>query len=145
MPTTLGNPYSLDWRGNPPHMLQPDIPVWYRFLEVYGASFLSLWYDVLLGGPPLTPQDELDPMKRMWRANLAKRADAIAELSREIWIIEVTADPGLRSIGQLQTYRLLWIRDPKIQKPEKMVLVAETIEPDLLDAASSYGILNIII
>jgi len=140
MPTHLGETYSLDWRGNPPHMLTPDIPVWYRFLETYGAPFINLWYDCLLGAPLLTPEQEADPIQRMWRQNLARRADAIAELENELWIIEVADDPGLRSIGQLFTYRILWIRDPVIPKPEKLILVSERIEPNLLDGASSYGI-----
>ncbi|GAG91505.1 unnamed protein product [marine sediment metagenome] len=139
MPTYLGRPYNLDWRGDPPHMLARDIPVWYRFLEKWGFQFISLWYDCLLGGPVLTDQEKKDPMKRMWRINLAKRADAISELENELWIIEVSADPGLRAIGQLQTYRVLWLRDPKIIKPERLILVSETIQNDLLDVAGTYG------
>lgn len=140
MPTILGKPYSLDWRGNPPHMLAPDVPVWYRFLDTYRRFFISLWYDVLLGARALTLEEETDPMKRMWRQHTARRADALVELRDQIWIIEVADDPGLRSIGQLLSYRVLWIRDPPIQKPEKLVLVGERIETNLLDAASSYGI-----
>lgn len=140
MPTDLGKRYSLDWRGDPPHMLKPDIPVWYRFLAMYGAPFLNLYYDCALGGPFLSPDQEKDKMQLMWRTLLVKRADAIAELENEVWIIEVSSDPGLRAIGQLQSYRVLWIRDPKLSKPEKMVLVAQTIEQDLLDVAGTYGI-----
>lgn len=140
MPTDLGRPYSLDWRGDPPHMLTQDVPVWYRFLEKWGSGFLNLYYDCLLGGPYLSPEEKKDPMKWMWRVNLAKRADAIAELDNELWIIEVAPDPGLRIIGQLQTYRVLWLRDPKINKIEKMILVSETPNEDLFDAASMLGI-----
>ena len=77
--TTLGDKYAVGWRGRPPHMLQADIPVWWRFLETYGREITALFYDCLLGGVDLTPADVLDPMKRMWRATTAKRADAIAE------------------------------------------------------------------
>ncbi len=140
MATLLGNPYSVTWRGNPPHMLMPDVPVWYRFLKTYGMLFLKLYYDSLIGAPRLTPREEKDGMLRMWRQNTARRTDAITELENEVWLIEVADDPGLRSIGQLLAYRVLWIRDPVIAKPEKLVLVAETIEKNLLDAASSYGI-----
>jgi len=141
MPTDLGKPYALDWRGDPPHLLQRDIPVWYRFLEKGGSGFLNLYYDCLLGGPFLDAEEKKDPLKWMWRVNLAKRADAIAELKDEVWIIEVAPDPGLRVIGQLQTYRALWLRDPKINKLERMILVSEVPNEDLFDAASTYGIL----
>ncbi len=141
MPTTLGQEFRLDWRGRPPHMLDPDVPVWYRFLERHGAPFVALYYDVLLGGPWLTPEQEQDPMQRMWRANTAKRADALAELENELWIIEVSAYPGLRAMGQLAVYNALWKEDPKINKPVRLVLVAERIDNDLGAAIAAAGML----
>lgn len=141
MPTELGRSYALTWRGKPPHMLPTDIPVWYAFLEKWGSPFINLYYDCLLGGPELTPEESGDPMKKMERYLASKRADAIAELDNEVWIIEVTFDAGLRSLGQVQTYRTLWIRDTVVMKPEKCVLVCRRISPDFLDAATMYGIL----
>lgn len=141
MPTRLGKNYSIMWRGNPPHMLDSDIPVWYRFLEVYGHLFQKLWYDVSVGGPNYTEKELQDPLKRMWYLNLAKRLDAVAELRTETWLIEVSSDPGLRAIGQLQSYQILWNMDPKVRKPEKLVLVAGTIENDLLTVASTLSFL----
>lgn len=121
-------------------MLQPDVPVWYRFLEIWGNIFINLYYDCLLGGPFLTQEQERDPMQRMWRANTSKRADAIAELPGEVWIIEVAQRPGLRAIGQLMTYLALWTEDIRILKPEIPVLVCELIDTDLIAAAAKYGI-----
>lgn len=140
MPTSLGRPYSLEWRGNPPHMLKPDIPVWWRFLAKYGDPIKNLYYDCLLGGPYLTPEELKDPLKRDWQAISSKRADAICEFTDQVWIVEVSAEPGLRAIGQLQTYHALWMRDPKIAKIEKMVLVGERVDSDLLDAAGTFGL-----
>jgi len=140
VPTDLGQTYSLDWRGDPPHMLKVDVPIWYRFLEKYGAPFLKLYYDCLLGGPFLTPEQMKDPYLKDYRLLNSKRADAIAELKDQVWIIEVAKEPGLRALGQVQVYRALWLRDPKIMKPEKVVLVADRINPDLLDAAGMYGV-----
>jgi len=140
VPTDLGQTYSLDWRGDPPHMLKVDVPIWYRFLEKYGAPFLKLYYDCLLGGPFLTPEQMKDPYLKDYRLLNSKRADAIAELKDQVWIIEVAKEPGLRALGQVQVYRALWLRDPKIMKPEKVVLVSDRINPDLLDAAGMYGV-----
>ena len=93
----------------------------------------------------MTAKELSDPLKKMWRGLLVKRADAIVELEKELWIIEVSADPGLRSIGQLLSYGHLWTRDPKLDKPHKLVLVSGTIEEDLLDVVSSYGVLTFIV
>jgi len=121
-------------------MLPKDIPVWYRFLEKYGQPFIRIYYDVLLGGPFLTPEQEKDPFMRDWRYVTAKRMDVLAELRTEIWIIEVVHDCGMRSLGQVQTYHALWLQDPKIDKPPVKVLVAETIDEDLLSSAGVQGI-----
>ncbi len=140
MPTELGHRFLTSWRGHPPHMLEPDIPVWFRFLDKYGDLFSALYYDCLLGGPWLTPEQKLDPMQVMWRHNTSKRADAIAELISEVWIIEVSAYPGLRAMGQLQTYQFLWNEDPQIDKTPRMLMVAERIDTDL---AATMGKFNV--
>jgi len=139
MPTILHRPFPLDWRGKPPHMLAPDIPVWYRFLEKKLFDFQALYYDCLLGAPTLTEEQELDPIKRMWRFNTSKRADVIAITPLSLLIIEVADDPGLRAIGQLQVYRTLWLQDPVILLPERLILVCERIDPHLLSATQQYG------
>ena len=139
MPTILGKPFLTSWTGRPPHMLLPDVPVWYRFVEKMGGLFEKLYYDSFLGGPTLTAEEELDPMKRMWRANTAKRTDAIVETINEVWLIEVSNYPGMRAVGQLHTYQALWIEDPKIIKPEKMVLVCERLDTDIGAACGKFG------
>lgn len=145
MPTELGEPYSKQWRGDPPHMLKRDVPIWYRFLDKYGAPFTNVYYDVLLGGPFLTQEDRKDPLKRDWRYLTAKRMDALAELREEIWLIEAANAAGMRSLGQCQTYLELWLMDPKLEKPARKVLVAQTIDDDLLTAAAAMGILTFLV
>lgn len=139
MPTILKRPFSVDWRGKPPHMLAPDIPIWYRFLDKWGGLFLKLYYDSFLGGPALTPEEEKDWTKRMWRDITAKRPDAIAETENEVWLIEVSNNPGMRAIGQLLTYQTLWLEDPKIAKIERMVLVCAVLDTDIGAAAGKFG------
>jgi len=111
-----------------------------RFLNLWGWQFQKLYYDCLLGGPHLTPEEEKDPIKKMWRANTSKRADAIAELEHEVWIIEVAKHPGLRALGQVLVYRSLWMEDPKILKPEQLILVCDILDTDLGAAAAMNGI-----
>ncbi len=140
MPTELGRSFSIDYRGRPPHMLDQDIPVWYRFLDDYGHMFQKLYYDVFVGGPWYSKEKLSDPMFYMWRALTSKRIDALAETEKELWLIEVSKDPGLRAVGQLAVYGKLWAEDPKIDKPVKLVLVSAVVDPDLLSAAASFGI-----
>ena len=145
MPTTLKRPYSLDWRGDPPHMLPPDIPIWWRFLEKWRHEIKTLYYDCLLGGPFFTEEELLDPIKKSWQYVNAKRPDAIAETENEVWIIEVAANPGLRAMGQLIAYQALWLEDPKIAKIERPVLIVETLDTDLGAAAAKMGALIFVV
>ena len=145
MPTTLKRPFSLDWRGDPPHMLPPDIPVWWRFFDTWKHEIKRLWYDCLLGGPFLTEEEEKDPLKKSWRYVNSKRPDAIVETEEEVWIIEVAANPGLRAIGQLIAYQNLWQEDPKIEKIDRAVLVVETLDTDLGAAAARMGALIFVV
>ncbi len=140
MPTNLGKTFEITWRGRPPHMLDQDIPVWYRFLEKYGDLFINLYYDVFVGGPWYSKEKLKDPMFFMWRALNAKRIDALGETKTELFLIEVNTNPGLRAVGQLQVYGKLWAEDPKINKPVKLVLVCASVDPDLLASAASLGI-----
>lgn len=140
MPTIMGKPYDIYWRGRPPHMLRPDHPVWYRFLDKWGHIFTGLYYDVLLGGPTLTPEELKDPFKIMWRATTSKRADAIGITESEVWIIEVAAEQEMRALGQLMTYMTLWEEDPKFNLINIPVLVCETIDPDIIASAVRFGV-----
>jgi len=140
MPTELGKTFSIDYRGRPPHMLDQDIPVWYRFLESYGDMFINLYYDVFVGGPWYSKKKLEDPLFYMWRALTAKRIDAMGETEKELFLIEVSSDPGLRAIGQIQVYAMLWAEDPKINKPIIKTLVCAVVDPDLLSAAATYDI-----
>jgi len=139
MPTDLGPPYSPTWRGKYPHMLKEDIPIWDRFLSQNASLFQRLYYDVRLGGVLQVPLEKADTMQRMYYNVTAKRIDALAELEKEIWIIEVSSKPGLRAIGQLQTYMALWWEDPKITKPAVGMLIARAIDSDLERALTFYG------
>jgi len=141
MPTELGQPYMQSWRGHYPHMLDADRPVWDRFLDRNPNFFERIYYDVRLGGVYPGPEYGDETMRRMFWMNTAKRIDALGELKDEIWIIEVAATPGLRAVGQLQTYMALWWEDPKIPKPVKPVLVCEHIDDDLKRSLEFYGML----
>ena len=126
-------------------MLEPDIPVWWRFFDLWKHEIKRLWYDCLLGGPFLTEEEEKDPIKKSWRYVNSKRPDAIAELENEVWIIEVSANPGLRALGQIVAYQTLWQEDPKIEKIDKAVLVVETLDTDLGAAAAKLGALIFVV
>jgi len=141
MPTTLGEPYSPLWRGRPPHMLPEDVGIWNKFLDQNAHLFQRIYYDVRIGGIYPGPEYGDEKMRKMYYDNTAKRIDALGELEKELWIIEVALTPGLRATGQVMSYLALWFDDPKIMKPAKAVLVCQGIDDDLRRAMDIYGVL----
>lgn len=139
MPTMLGPPYSVLWRGRYPHMLPEDIPIWNRRLDLDAHLFERVFYDVRLGGVLDPDPTHPEKMREMYYNVTAKRIDVLAELKDEIWIIEVASKPGLRALGQLMTYVGLWYDDPKINKKAVGVLVAQAIDSDLRRSLEIYG------
>jgi hypothetical protein len=120
-----------------------DWPVWERFLVKYGDQIKNLYYNVRVGGKPLDTTNIAPEMVKMWFATTAKRIDAIAEFEKEIWLIEVADNPGLRAVGQLATYVTLYAEDPKFPLPAIAVLVATSIDPDLTKTMALYGMRSI--
>ena len=131
MPTDLGEPFEITWRGDPQQMLPADVPLWHRFLDRYASNFERFFYNVRVGGPDVSKIEGDEVLKRMWYLNTAKRIDAIGEKENELWIIEVASSPYLRAVGQMLTYRFLWNLDPKINKPVKDVLLCYYLDSDL--------------
>jgi hypothetical protein len=143
MPTDLGEPFEVTWRGNPQQMLPSDVPLWYNFVDKKGRQFFRFYYNVRVGGPDISKIQGDEAIKRMWYLNTAKRIDVIAEKSEEIWIIEVASSPYLRAVGQCLSYKFLWEEDPKIAKPAKMVLLCYYLDSDLERILKRYGVMVI--
>jgi len=145
MPTELGEPFDITWRGSPQQMLPPDVPLWHAYLDKAAGQFLRFYYNVRVGGPDMSNVRADEAMKRMWYASTAKRIDAIGEKENEIWIIEVAASPYLRAAGQCLSYKFLWEEDPKIDKPARAVLLCYFLDSDLKRILEYYKVLIITI
>jgi len=140
MPTDLGEPFDITWRGDPQQMLPPDVPLWHLFLDRYAGNFERFFYNVRVGGPDMSKVVADEAMKKMWYDINAKRIDAIGEKEKEIWIIEVSSRPDLRTVGQCISYPFMWEQDRKIEKAVRMVLVCYFIDTDLKRILKHYGV-----
>jgi hypothetical protein len=140
MPTDLGRPYSITWRGAPEQMLPPDVPLWNLFLDHYAQNFEAFYYNVRVGGPSFDGLNVDLAYAKMWYASTAKRIDAIGEKKNELWIIEVASSPYLRAVGQCLSYKFLWDEDPKVKKPAIMVLLCYSLDSDLERILKRYKV-----
>lgn len=69
-----------------------------------------------------------------------RRIDAIGHTESELFIIEVTVSAGLKAIGQLITYPLLYQQTYNPTKPLHALLVTEALQPDVLPALERHRI-----
>jgi len=121
-------------------MLQPDLPIWYDFLDKYGNDFLRFYYDVALTTKPKPPEAPTQALVTFFIRSWGKRIDAVGETEKNVWIIEVTEHAFLRALGQIMLYTELWRIDPPIKKPFTPNLVTRIIDEDVAHVCNVYGI-----
>jgi len=123
-----------------PHILPADIPVWQRYLAAHPEMGSDIDYDVRVGvtqdpGPAFP-----DNIRQMAITLAYKRIDAVIQFEGRTLIIEITRRAGLKAVGQLITYPLLYaIKYPQATNITPL-LVAEELLPDTETALNAYGI-----
>lgn len=140
MPTELGQPYSVTWRGRYPHLLPEDKPTWEKFMDTEAGLFERFYYDVRVGGPDLDTVPTSNKWAKLFYTLKAYRIDVVGEKADELWLIEVTGSAGIRSLGQCIAYPLLYSKDPVINKPVLPVLLAHSIDFDIKWCCDQQGI-----
>ena len=114
-----------------PHLLPIDIPVWERWLEIHRLEYDQIEYDVRVGeGRPAPPFYPLNSQKMAMDLSM-RRIDAVAHTPTEITVIEITKRAGLKAVGQLLVYPILYrlTFDPPV--PIRPLLVTEEINTDI--------------
>jgi len=114
-----------------PHLLQPDIELWERFLKLHESEYKYFDYDVRIGKG--RPAEDLhnDNIKKMALDLSMRRIDAIGYKSNEIQIIEITCFGDLKALGQLQTYPQLYKETFSPVMPVTTLLLAERLGADI--------------
>jgi len=124
-----------------PHMLPNEIPLWERFLSLYGKDFKNFRYDIHVGRG-VDPGPDYDPKWRKLAIQLTqKRIDVVGERDGVVWIFEVKPDAGLSAIGQLLAYRALYRRDFNYTGEIKLAVVTTKVNADEFYLFNHYGII----
>lgn len=90
-------------------MLPADVEVWDRFLDQHGYEFVGFRYDVHVGGEVERQSDWTKKIFQMASWLAAKRIDAVGYKAGEVCIFEVKPEAGVTAVGQLVTYKMLFI------------------------------------
>lgn len=132
--------YAPEPQRDYPHMAKRDVALWERFLAQHADKFVSISYDVAMGGSsPADPDADPDTLLG-WTYSTALKVDAIGWLSNQAWIIEVRPDATVSAYGSAVVYTLVARREAITTLPLIPTLVCEAIQPDVAWACAMTGI-----
>ena len=103
--------FSFSIQSKYPHMKPADVHLWEKFIRGNTGFFDSVDYDFHIGNPP----DWMDPKRDEFAAKevrlYQKKIDVLGFAQGLIWIIEVKPRAGSSALGQILSYRKLFLDD----------------------------------
>lgn len=122
------------------HMLPDDIIVWEQFLLSPHNIYDHFDYDVRVGDGR-DPGPETDEKYRKLGILLSqRRIDVVGFHQTHLAIFEVTREAGLKALGQLTAYPILFQAKYKPNIALKPILIAETLQSDAQSSFERAGI-----
>lgn len=123
-----------------PHMKPRDIEIWERFIQAYPDAYTQCQYDFHVGDAPEfdTAVEGIDNANQHMLYQL--KIDVVGYKSSGIDIIEVKPDAGPSSIGQVQGYRTLYVRDEKPTQNVGVVIVSNVEKPNMRYLCAQAGV-----
>ncbi|RLC47035.1 MAG: hypothetical protein DRH57_04845 [Candidatus Cloacimonadota bacterium] len=128
------------WRGRPPQMLPPDVPVWHRWLAQHQDELEYVLYNfaITIQNPPNHLPDRI---VSSWMYSAAVRIDAVAfTKEKKFLVIEVTQHAHLRCVGQIITYITLMRDIDPFQAEYIPLVVCETVNADTRYVLKKFNI-----
>lgn len=114
-----------------PHMMPEEIPIWERYLADHESEYDTITYDVKVGTPVTVP-DEIDAKVADGARLLSmKRIDAIGWKMGVPTIIEVKLIIGMKAIGQIITYPILYAKQAARREIPDVLIVGEQLGTDM--------------
>ncbi|MCK5614442.1 hypothetical protein KAR91_71920 [Candidatus Pacearchaeota archaeon] len=123
-----------------PHLLTADQPVWMRFLAQFGKDFTQFDYDIRVGEGRPAPEGTPAGIQKMSLDISKRRIDAIGFQPDKITVIEITRRAGLKALGQLIAYPILYQNSFSVKLPIMPLLVAEELLSDVEVALEANNI-----
>jgi len=125
---------------NYPHLIGGDSELWDKFLVKNPSFFEAVSYDVRVGEGMVLAGEWSQEIADMAKTLSQRRIDVIAERAGYIWLIELKVDPGVSLIGQLEAYKILFLKE--LEKPVliQMFTIINRTSPDLTTVLNEKNI-----
>lgn len=112
------------------HMMMADAELWTEFLRQKPVEISRVWYDVHVGKELDVGASASELVRRVSRGVTRKRIDVVALVGGVYWIIEVKPFGGYVALGQVVTYRRLFIETFGAPEGALGVVVCEEMDGD---------------
>lgn len=123
-----------------PGMTYVETEITRAWLEQFGRGYDSIDFNVRLGEGTPAPAGSLPETERMALALSQKRADIVARRSDGLEILEVKVRAGLGALGQLQGYRILWLKNHPDERRIFLTVLARSCDADTKHVLDSAGV-----
>lgn len=120
-----------------------DRDVWTRFLEAEAFPIAEVWYDVHVGEGLRLPAEAPLIDKKISSALYEKRADVVCRVEGNLWVVEVKPKADMTALGQIITYRELFILKYRPAGSVLGVVVCDQVDDDLLFIFEAVGVIVI--
>lgn len=123
-----------------PHMAEADAIIWKRFISAYPNAFERVAYDVAVGAGaefdttvnPATGGN----VGRLYQ----RRIDVVAQKDGNTYLIELKPRASTAAIGQVVGYKKLFDRDFAELAPVKMLIITDSLLPEMEFLAKDAGV-----
>jgi hypothetical protein len=111
-----------------------------HWIRAHGADYDRMEFNVRVGqGAPIAPGID-DATARQFQIITQKRIDVVAYKGNLVDLIEVKRNMTLGALGQLQGYQHLWQEDVFRPHVDKLIAVAQIIDPDIRRVLDANGV-----
>lgn len=137
--------FKYEKNGYYPHMSKADTAIWERFMTEYPDAYKQCQYDFHVGdAPPFNTLDD-DDTDRNQDMLYRLRIDVVAGSALGIDLIEIKPDAGVAAIGQLKSYKALYMRDEEPNQEVGMIIITDKMRPNMEWLCKQEGIKLIIV
>jgi len=128
-----------------PHLMVSDIRIWERYLETVDHRFSSFDYDVHVGEGVKVAEETLTETDMGAPALLEKRIDVVGWANKIPTVIEVKPGASMSAIGQVLSYRELFIERFKDSIHPLMMIVTDREMIDTKSLCTRFGIKLVVV
>jgi hypothetical protein len=122
------------------HMSPAEKAIWLRFLQMGGTQFAPFSYDVRVGDGLQMPAGSTSYDIKAAAALTTKRIDVLYFIRTTAVIVEVKVRAGLGALGQLVGYRDLFLKGGTNGTDARMLLITDSLQPDVAQVLEQNGV-----